>query len=120
MYLPNVIFAWLATGGIAALVLGARRAALLLLAPVICRFILIPVMPDLPNGVSKLLLVGLVPLIGVFGGILVLKQSVQAIYGRQAAGHVAGTYLVRAFDALGGLIGLIAFVVLGIWAWSQL
>lgn len=120
MLFPNWFVIWLAVAGISAFILGQRSAATLLLAPAIVRFAVLPLLPSVPEGGTRIALAAAIPIVAVFGAILLLKKSIGAVYGRQAAGHVAGTYLVRVFDRLGGLLALVVLAGLVGWIWSLL
>lgn len=105
--LPDWAAVWLGVVGVSAFILGIKGAGLLLAAPAIILYVLAPMLgPEwktMPAGVRQIIL----PLLLAFGGILVLKWIVQAIYGKDAAGTVAGTYLVRLLDRIGRAIATV-------------
>jgi hypothetical protein len=70
--------------------------------------------------VTAVILVAAVPLLAIFGAILLLQRAVNALYGGHAGGFVAGTYLVRVFDALGGIVALAVLAALMVWMWSSI
>ena len=89
--LPEWAQPWVAIGGLIAWVVGARAlgmvAAILLLAP-----FLAPWLTTLPDWVLWL-----------SGGVmllLVLHSVIYLLFGKETAGHVSGSYLIRLFDFL--------------------
>ncbi len=105
MLYPDWFIIWLAIVGGCALILGVRRLGLLLVMPAAIRFVVLPVSAPVllqaTDGVPALVFLITVPIVVVFGGILLLQSLVRPVYGHTAAGYVAGNYLVRAFDSIG-------------------
>ena len=119
MLFPDWLVVWLAVAGISAFILGARTAAVSLLIPSIIRFGILPSLPTLPPGVAQIILIAAVPVVAVFGAILLLQRAVNAVYGGHAGGYVAGTYLVRVFDAVGGIaIAVLVLLAFAVWIWT--
>lgn len=115
MLLPDWIIVWLAVTGGSALILGASRIGLAFLLPAAIRFVVVPTLKSELSEIPPVVLNSLVPFALILGAILVLKVLVQAIYGKQTAGHVAGTYLVRAFDTFGRGIAAVIGLPFRLW-----
>ena len=96
LFLPEWALPWVAVLGIAAWIVGARAlgtaAAVLLLAELVLAPLLAPWLATLPDW--GLLLIG-----GVIV-LLVLHGIIDFLFGKETAGHVSGTYLIRLFDFL--------------------
>ncbi|MGH9637770.1 MAG: hypothetical protein ACRD72_23275, partial [Candidatus Angelobacter sp.] len=97
---PDWVVAWFGVVGVSAFILGMKRAGLLLATPAASLFFAAPLLgPEwqaMPAAVRHT-----IPLLFLaFGGILVLKYIIQAIYGKEVAGAVAATYLVRLLDKI--------------------
>ena len=96
LFLPEWALPWVAVFGLVAWIVGARAlgvaAAILLLAELVFAPLLAPWLATLPDW--ALLLIG-----GVMV-LLVLHGIIDFLFGKEAAGHVSGTYLVRLFDFL--------------------
>ena len=96
LFLPEWALPWVAVVGIAAWILGARAlgvaAAMLLLTDLVIAPLLAPWIATLPTW-ALLMLAGVVSLV-------VLHQVIDLLFGKEVAGHVTGTYLVRLLDAL--------------------
>jgi hypothetical protein len=100
MILPDWIVLFMAIAGVCVLIAGMRRPGISLLLPAALRWIALPLLwPELRNIPIALILLA-VPLIAVFGGLLLLDRAVSFVYGARAGGHVTGEYLVRTFDAI--------------------
>lgn len=95
-FLPEWALPWVAVLGIAAWIMGARplalAAAMLLLAELVLAPLLAPWLTTLP--VWALLLLGGIMVLMVLHGV------VDVLFGKETAGHITGTYLVRLLDAL--------------------
>lgn len=112
---PGWLVIWLAVAGGSILILGATSVGVALLAPAVVLFFLLPaVEPELP-AIPSTVKYGVLVFVAVLGAILVLKIIVQLIYGPQAAGHVAGTYLVRVLDAFGHGLSVLLGWPLRLW-----
>src|SRR5258708_4678585 len=100
MLFPDWIVLYLAIAGGGALSLGQRRLGIGFLLPACLRWLAFPLLsPQLQYLPLPLILIA-IPVIAVFGGLLLLDKFVSVIYGPRAGGHMTGTYLVRIFDAL--------------------
>jgi hypothetical protein len=76
--------------------------------PACVRWVVLPLAWPILQRVPLGLIVLAVPIIAVFGGLLLLDRFVSLTYGPRAGGHVTGTYLVRVFDLIGcGLIWIV-------------
>lgn len=96
LFLPEWALPWVFIVGIGAFIVGARAlaisAAVLLTAEFILAPLMAPWLSTLPTWV--LLLMGGVVL------LLVLHGVIDFLFGKETAGHVSGTYLVRLIDFL--------------------
>jgi hypothetical protein len=96
LFLPEWALPWVAVFGVAAWIVGARAlgavAAMLLLTELVLAPLLAPWLETLPTW-------GLLIFAAVMV-VVVLHQVVDFLFGREVAGHVTGTYLVRLLDAL--------------------
>ncbi|GEM_PF-7035112 len=109
MIFPDWIVVWLAVAGGCAFILGIHRAGIVLMFPALVRFVVLPNFAPMLDQVPVAPLLILIPIILVFGGILLLQSIVRPIYGETAGGYVAGSYLVRVFDSIGrGIVALVS------------
>jgi hypothetical protein len=93
-----------------ALMLGARRLGLGLMAPALFRWFVWPLIGPMLGEVPLWLIVLAAPLVVVLVGLKLLQRGVGAVYGRQTAGHVTGVYLVRLLDTLGAALAWLAVI----------
>lgn len=94
LLLPEWVVAWFAVGALVAAILGQQRLAFGLgLVPLI-DWVLIPVLLPL---IDQVPLVVLLPVLALIA-ITILHGIVQVLFGRETAGQVTGTYLVRLID----------------------
>jgi len=100
MLLPDWIVFYLAIAGGGAIILGHRRLGIGLLIPAFLRWLVFPLLAPQLHFLPWPLVVVALPVIGVFGGLLVLDKIMSFVYGPRAGGHVTGTYLVRVLDAI--------------------
>ena len=112
MLISDTVAFWLATAGLCAVLLGMRGAGIVLITPAALHWILWPSLwaaaRNLPFW-GQVALVPLVILMIVFAALRLLQRIVELAFGREAAGFMAGTYLVRIFDSFGrGLVRLLA------------
>lgn len=95
-FLPEWALPWLAVFGLVAWIVGARSlgvaAAILLLAELVLAPLLAPWLETLPDW-ALFLILGVMVLL-VFHGVI------DFLFGKETAGHVSGTYLIRLFDFL--------------------
>lgn len=96
LFLPEWALPWVAVIGVAAWILGARvlgvAAALLLLTELLLAPLLAPWIATLPTWGLLMLAAALV--------IVVLHQVIDLLFGKETAGHVTGTYVVRLLDVI--------------------
>lgn len=117
MFFPDWLLIWLGIAGLSAFILGMRSAGLLLLGPALIRYAVVPLLPAAPQGLLQVAMLAAMPVAAVFGAIRLLQGAVSAVYGRQAAGYVAGNYLVRTFDFLGPAVLVLAVLAaFAFWA----
>jgi hypothetical protein len=94
LFLPEWALPWIVVLAVAAWILGARALAGVAIAVVIADVVIAPLLAPwieaLPTWAFVLILV--VFALTVINGLLVL------LFGREAAGQVTGTYLVRLID----------------------
>ena len=104
LFLPDWTLPWVAVVGLAAWIMGARAlgtaAAILLLSDLVLAPLLAPWLATLPAWTLWLL--------GALMWLMILRGVIETMFGKDTAGHVTGTYLVRIFDAL--LLGPLRFV----------
>ena len=96
LFLPEWSLPWVLLFGIAAWILGARATGVAAVLLVAAEFVLPPLLEPwlttLPDW--AILLIGGVLL------LVVLHDVVDFLFGKETAGHVTGTFLVRLLDAL--------------------
>ena len=96
LFLPEWVLPWVGVFGIIAWIVGARTlgmaAAIFLLAELVLAPLLSPWLSTLPGW--ALFLIG-----GVMV-LLVLHGFIDVLFGKETAGHVSGTYLIRLLDFL--------------------
>src|SRR5258708_28098354 len=111
MVFPDWIVLYLAIAGGGALILGQRRLGIGLLLPACLLWLAFPLLsPQLQFLPLPLILIA-IPVIAVFGGLLLLDKFVSVIYGPHAVGQMTGTFLVRTFYALASaLLCLVALL----------
>jgi hypothetical protein len=100
MLLPDWIVLYMAIAGGAAFIVGARKLGVSLLLPAGLRWLIFPLLWPIFQHIPLALVFLAVPIVAIFGGLLILDRAVCLIYGPRAGGHVTGTYLVRIFDAI--------------------
>ncbi len=106
---PDWLLAYMAIAGVCALLLGLRKTGMGLIMPAIMSWIIWPllwpmVLPQIQR-IPALLLLLAVPVVVVFGGLLMLDRILTWVYGKSVGGHVTAIYLVRVIDAIGrGLV----------------
>jgi hypothetical protein len=103
--LPAWLALLLAIGGVSALILGASRTGALLLGPAAFQWLLWPLLAPVAGAVPSGYIGAAIPLLLSFGGLLLLGRFVRAIFGKEAAGQMVGTYLVRLFDLIARGLG---------------
>ncbi len=104
MLISDTIAFWLATTGVCAAALGLRGFGLVLVTPAVLHWIVWPALWGTARELPLWLLVSLIPfaiIAAILAGLRLLQRAVELAFGREAAGFVAGTYLVRIFDAIG-------------------
>jgi hypothetical protein len=98
MFLPEWFTAWILVAAIAAGILGFRRVAgILALIPMI-DWVLVPLAAPFVDALPAWLVVTLLLI-----SVLMLVQGVLTmLFGREASGHVIGTFIVRFIDLFFG------------------
>ena len=96
LFLPAWALPWIGLIGVLALIVGARglagAAGMILVVELIVAPLMAPWLATLPTWV--LLIMGAVMVLTVVHGVI------DFLFGKEAAGHVSGTYLVRLLDLL--------------------
>lgn len=85
-------------GGLLAFVLGRPAAGVGLVLPAVWRWVLWPL---IGTAVPLWLVALIIAPFSAFIAVWMLQRALTAVYGREAAGHVTGTYLLRLFDGIG-------------------
>lgn len=99
LFLPEWALPWIMVLAVAAWILGARALAGIAMMVVITDVVLAPL---LTPWIESLPLWAMVLMLIVFG-VSILLGGLSMLFGREAIGHLTGTYLVRFFDLI--LIG---------------
>lgn len=112
MFVSDTVAFWLGTAGICAIVVGVRRIGMAMLALSVIHWVVWPglwsLAAELPLWV-KIMAVPLILLAIILVALRLLQWVVEGTFGPEAAGFLAGTYLVRMLDAAGrGLLRLTA------------
>jgi hypothetical protein len=96
LLMPDWLVVWVAVTAVGAAILGLRRLAMGLAVLPLADWVLLPmvgpVLDSLPIWVSVVVLVVI--------ALLILHALIASVFGREAAGFVVGTYLVRLIDWL--------------------
>lgn len=96
LFLPEWALPWMVVLAITALVVGARGLAGMAAGVVAADLVLAPLLAPWIDALPDW---ALAPILVVFG-LMVLNSALAFLFGREAAGHVTGTLLMRLFDLI--------------------
>lgn len=95
-FIPEWAYPWLIVGAIGAWIIGANRLAIALTVLVLLDLVLAPLiapwLEEQPAWVLALLL--------IIVALMILNGVISLLFGKEAGGHVVGTYVVRILDLL--------------------
>ncbi len=96
LLLPDALTPWFAVGAVSAAVLGWQNIARGLAVLPLVNWIVLPLLDPFIDMLPLWVLLVIVPI----AALMFLHAVVATLFGREAAGHVVGTYLVRLIDGL--------------------
>ena len=96
VFSPDWLTVWFLVAAAGAFILGAKAAGYSLMAWPILDWIVLPIFEP---AIDQLPLMW-VAVIGAVITLIILQGLLSLVFGKEAAGHVIGTYLVRLLDLL--------------------
>lgn len=96
LFAPEWLTVWFAVAAVGAFILGFRRAGMALLGWPIIDWIVLPIVDPIIDQLSGWAAAAVVVVVG----LVMLQGLLSLLFGREAVGHVVGTYIVRLIDFL--------------------